>query len=53
MRRRLASGLDTIVTTNTTAGDRGVIHKGRGCPARSDMTIRTLTIGRDVGRRFG
>lgn len=53
MRRRLASGLDTIVTTNTTAGDRGVIHKRSGRPARGDMTIRTLTIGRDVGRRLG
>lgn len=53
MSRSLSGSLDAVVTTNTTAGNRGVIHKGRGRPACRDMAIRTLTIGRDVSWRLG
>lgn len=53
VRQRFPGSLNTVMTTNAAAGQRGVVHKRDGIPARGNMAVRALAIGKDVARRFG
>lgn len=53
MGRCLSGGLRAVVTADTTAGDRRVVHDGAGSPTGGGMAIRTLAIGGHVVGGFG